>query len=67
MYDGGFRFGVGVAFTQADDSLVSVNAHPEIIDRPNVNGNSAGQVDGFDGGDFHDRKRLARPRIIAEA
>jgi hypothetical protein len=67
MHDSRFRLGVRIALSQADDSLVGVNAHPEIINRPDVNRDSAGQVDGFDSSDFHDEKRLARPRIIANA
>ena len=64
MNDGSFRFGVGVALAQANESFVGMNPDPEILDGASMNGDSARQVNGFDGRDFHGEKFGMRRGII---
>ena len=48
-----FGLRIGIAFAQADKSGIGVNAYPKPLNRAGVNGDSAGQMDGFDSRDLH--------------
>src|SRR3981189_1724743 len=46
-------FRIRISFPQPDEAFVGMNAHPQPLDRAGMDGDTAREMDSFDGCNFH--------------